>query len=80
MSTAEMGAVPELGSSEGVDRVVPKLLLTYGEASWSLGVSERTLRNMVNDGRLAAVKLGGRTLFALVDLQAVVEANRAVRG
>ena len=61
------------------DRVVPKLLMDYAEASWSMGVCERTLRNMVADGRLAVVKIGGRTLFAPADLRAVIQAHRTLR-
>ena len=61
------------------DRRVPKLLMSYEEASWSLGLCERTLRNMVADGRLPAVRLGGRTLFDVADLQAIVQTHRMVR-
>ena len=62
------------------DRVVPKLLLSYNEACWSMSVCERTLRNMVTRGELAIVKLGGRTLFDPADLEALKRANRTVRG
>ena len=58
------------------DRLVPKLLLSYEEASWSLSVCERTLRNMVARGQLVAVKIGGRTLFDPSDLRATIEAHR----
>ena len=58
------------------DRVVPKLLMTYSEAVWSMGVCERTLRNFVARGELAAVKIGGRTLFDPVDLRAMIAAHR----
>ena len=73
-------ALREAASTRPDDRVVPKLLMNYDEASWSLGVCERTLRNMVTDGRLVAVKIGGRTLFDVEDLRAVVRANRKVQG
>ncbi len=58
------------------DRRVPKLLLSYDEATWSMGVCERTLRNMVAKGELAAIKIGGRALFDPVDLQAVINTHR----
>ena len=58
------------------DRQVPKLLLSYNEAAWSLSVCERTLRNMVSRGQLAVVKIGGRTLFDPSDLRAAIEAHR----
>ena len=62
------------------DRQVPKLLLSYDEASWSLGLCERTLRNLVACGKLAIVKIGGRTLFDPADLEALKKAHRTVRG
>ena len=81
MNAAETGAAARelLRAGEAVGRVVPKLLLSYDEACWSMGLCERTLRNMVADGRLPAIKIGGRTLFSVDDLQAVVQAHRAVR-
>ena len=42
----------------------------------SVGVCERTLRNYVARGELAAVKIGGRTLFDPVDLRAMIDAHR----
>ena len=70
----------EQGSTElpPGDRIVPKLLLSYEEACWSLSVCERTLRNMVARGQLVAVKIGGRTLFDPADLRAAIEAHRTL--
>lgn len=65
-------------SCHGSDRRVPKLLMDYEEARWSMGVSERTLRNMVSDGRLAVVRFGGRTLFYVEDLRTLIEAHRTI--
>ena len=62
------------------DRLVPKLLLDYSEACWSLGLGERTLRNLVACGELASVKIGRRTLFDPSDLQVLTQAHRTVRG
>ncbi|HIC70001.1 MAG TPA: DNA-binding protein [Candidatus Latescibacteria bacterium] len=42
----------------------------------SESVCERTLRNMVSQGQLAAVRIGGRTLFDPDDLRAAIEAHR----
>ena len=55
------------------DRVVPKFLLSYEEAAWSLGICERTLRNMISQGQLNPVKLGARTLFDPCDLRDLVK-------
>jgi len=59
---------------------MPKLLMSYEEATWSMGVSERTLRNMINDGRLPAVKFGKRTLFYVEDLRAMIRTHRTTVG
>ena len=67
-------------SANHSERRVPKLLMSYEEASWSMGVSERTLRNMVNDGRLPAVKFCKRTLFYIEDLRAVIRTHRTAAG
>lgn len=61
------------------DRLVPKLLLSYDEAAWSLGVCERTLRNMVTRGQLRPVKLGTRTLFDPLDLRDMVESEKKTK-
>ncbi len=66
----------EAAEEEMRDRVVTKLLMTYSEAVWSIGVCERTLRNYVARGELTAVKIGGRTLFDPVDLSAMIDAHR----
>jgi excisionase family DNA binding protein len=77
---AAKGMMTELGGSalSPSDRLVPKLLLSYEEACWSLSVCERTLRNMVARGQLVAVKIGGRTLFDPADLRAAIEAHRTL--
>ena len=49
-------------------------------ACWSLGLGERTLRNLVACGELASVKIGRRTLFDPSDLQVLTQAHRTVRG
>lgn len=66
--------VTRLGSGE--DRRVPKLLLDYADAAWSMGLSERSLRNFVACGELVAIKIGGRTLFDPADLEDFKRAHR----
>ncbi|HCL30357.1 MAG TPA: hypothetical protein DIC52_18240 [Candidatus Latescibacteria bacterium] len=61
------------------DRVVPKLLMTYSEATWSLGICERTLRGLMENGELAVVKIGSRTLFDPADLEALKQSRKVLR-
>lgn len=61
------------------DRLVPKLLMSYDEASWSLAVCERTLRELVAKGELAIVKIGTRALFDPVDLNALKQSRKVLR-
>jgi excisionase family DNA binding protein len=61
------------------DRQVPKLLMTYEEATWSLGVCERTLRELVAKGELAIVKIGTRALFDPADLDALKQSRKVLR-
>ena len=61
------------------DRLVPKLLLTYDEASWSLGISKSKLYAMVSKGEIPVVSIGGNTLFRPQDLQALADRNVGVR-
>ena len=61
------------------DRVVPKICLTSAQAAWSLGISERMLRNFVADGILPCVKIGQRTLFDPADLAALRDARKVRR-
>jgi excisionase family DNA binding protein len=58
------------------DRIVPKILLNYDEAAWSMGISTKALYNLVSRGRIPKVKVGGKVCFALNDLQAFADANR----
>lgn len=56
---------------------VPKLLLNKREAAGMLGVSTRTLHNLTAPrGSIPVVKLSGRVLYAVSDLQAVIEQNK----
>ncbi|WP_374089345.1 helix-turn-helix domain-containing protein [Methylomicrobium lacus] len=50
-----------------------KLLLNKAEASAALSVSVRTLEKMTNDGIIKPVKVGGRVLFRVSDLESFVE-------
>ena len=66
-------------AEETRDRIVPKLLMTYSEAVWSLGVCERTLRGLVESGELAIVKIGARTLFDPADLESLKQSRKVRR-
>lgn len=57
------------------DRQIPKILLTYSEAAWSLGISKSKLYQMVSEGRLPVVKMSGSSGLRPCDLEAYVDAN-----
>lgn len=57
----------------------PPQNLTVQEAAWYLRVSERKVRREIDAGRLTHVRMGGRIIFRLIDLQADVE-RMLVRG
>jgi excisionase family DNA binding protein len=58
-------------TDEQVDAAVGGILrATVGEAATALNVSESTIRNMINDGRLAAER-NGRRITVLLDASAV---------
>lgn len=55
----------------------PKLLLSVREASLALGVSPRTLFSCTAPrGPIPVVKIGGRVLYAIGDLQTFIAAQR----
>ena len=51
-------------------------LMTPDEAASFLSVSTRTLKRLVAEGALRAVKIRGSMRFKLEDLEAFIEANR----
>ena len=70
-----------MNDSQGhnTDRQLPKICLTYKEAAWSLGISERNLRAMVSRGQIPIVELGGKVLFDPNDLHDLKQKNKIVR-
>ena len=54
----------------------PVRLMTTDEAASFLSVSTRTLKRLVAEGALRAVKIRGSMRFKLEDLEAFIEANR----
>ena len=51
-------------------------LMTPDEAAGFLSVSTRTLKRLVAEGALGAVKIRGSMRFKLEDLEAFIEASR----
>ena len=51
-------------------------LLTPDEAASFLSVSTRTLKRIVAEGKLDAIKIRGSMRFRLEDLEGFIEANR----
>ena len=54
----------------------PVRLMTPDEAASFLLVSTRTLKRLVTEGALGAIKIRGSMRFKLEDLEAFIEANR----
>ena len=54
----------------------PVRLMTPNEAANFLSVSTRTLKRLVAEGKLGAVKIRGSMRFKLKDLEAFIEANK----
>jgi excisionase family DNA binding protein len=50
--------------------------MTPDEAAGFLSVSTRTLKRLVAEGKLGAVKIRGSMRFKLKDLEAFIEANK----
>ena len=71
-SSVEMRSAPDgLGTIER--------LLTYRETANLLGVSERTVWTLVQDGLLHAVKVGRSVRVAPADLRSFIERSRVGR-
>jgi len=54
----------------------PRGLLTFPEAAGYLGISVQTLRNWTSVKRVAYVKIGSRTMFRQIDLDAFIDTHR----
>lgn len=54
---------------------IPKLMLTYKEASQCTGLSIATLESLVSQGRIPVVKIGKSARFRLEDLRKFAEQN-----
>ena len=54
----------------------PVRLMTPDEAAGFLSVSNRTLKRLVAEGALGAIKIRCSMRFKLEDLEAFIEANR----
>ncbi len=62
-------------------RAHQKLLLDYESAAEVLSLTRSALRDLVYKGSgPATIKLGRRTMFAVSDLEAFIEANRVATG
>jgi excisionase family DNA binding protein len=60
-------------SRNGNDRVVPKMLLTYDEAAWSVGVCRRTFQDWVAEYEIPHIHIGGKVFFRPEDLRDFVD-------
>lgn len=56
-----------------------RLLITAREAADLLSISERTLWQLTNDGRLPAVRFGRTVRYDPADLRAFIAASRSAK-
>lgn len=56
-----------------------RLALRHREAAKALGVSERTLRAWAKNGRVPYVRIGGRVLYPVEELQAWLRREAALQ-
>ena len=61
------------GDSIRGDRAIPKLMLTYDEAAWSVGVCRRTFQDWVDEYQIPHIRIGGKVLFPTEDLRGFVD-------
>ena len=54
----------------------PRLLLTIREAAGALAVCEKTISNLMKDGRLRAVRIGRAVRIDVAELRAFIEARK----
>ncbi len=59
---------------------VPVLALTYRRAAQALGVSERTIWQLVHDGRLHACRIGRCVRISLSELQRYIDRQTSQGG
>lgn len=59
-----------------IDEGGPARLLTYGEVAKALGISERSLWTLVQEGRIAAVRFGRTVRFDPADLRSFIERSK----
>ncbi len=66
---------PDLASQRPVE-LVPRLLLRPSEAAKSLGISERTLWSLTDDGTIPCIRLGRSVRYDLAVLREWVAKQR----
>jgi len=65
-----------IGCSTQHHDLVGPALMDYAEAASYLGTTERHVRQLWQERRLTAVKVGRRVRFAKADLDAFIDRNR----
>ena len=53
-----------------------RLTVSLDDAAAALGISARSVRRLAATGELPSIRLGGRVVFAIADLEDLVTANR----
>jgi excisionase family DNA binding protein len=62
-------------NSESSIRTNPPKLLSVAEASKYIGISERYLRSLIAERKVQTVRIGGRVVLRLVDLDRWIESK-----
>ena len=61
------------------DRRIPKVLLSYEEAAWSIGISSRTVERWVSEGLIPVVQIHGIRGIDPADLEALKSKHKVVK-
>lgn len=70
----------EENQQSDVQRLIPRLLITYSEAAESISMSRSWLEERIRAGELPVIRLGRCVRIDIEDLKKFVEKNRVVLG
>lgn len=64
---------------KGGEFVSDDRLLSKSEAAYRLGVSEKTIDRLVNAGKIAIERVGGRAKFTVEEIERYLQSSRGER-
>lgn len=80
VKSLQLGVMTDSGESESRDAAATIEWMGTQEAARYLGITPRTLYRFINDGAVAAFKMGRVIRLRRADLDAFIEANRIAPG